>query len=281
MKSAIFGSFLFVSMAAAAAAQGNVYRFNLGSIEIFTLVENRGEGRRSILLENDAIILDQYIPGESYPSETNTFLIRNNGALTLVDTGMGSIPERLAELRIKPEDIGAILLTHLHGDHIGGLVKDGARVFPNAKLYVDREEYLYWTSKNPNEAVIAALKPYERFKIEIRGGSFDRPRLIQPGVQAIAAPGHTPGHTMYLVSSQGKQLLIAGDILHVEAIQFHLPRISVTYDSDSKAAAEARENVFKNIARRKIYLAGAHLLYPGIGSLEPLPEGGYNFIPVR
>jgi len=106
---------------------------------------------------------------------------------------------------------------------------------------------------------------------------------VLKGVSAIAAYGHTPGHTMFLVESGGKKLLVWGDLTHAMAIQMPRPSVSVTYDSDPVAAAEARKEVLKYVSENKIPVAGMHVAYPGVGGVETDPEnpGGYKFIPIK
>jgi glyoxylase-like metal-dependent hydrolase (beta-lactamase superfamily II) len=244
-------------------ADNSVFRYRLGSFDVYTLVENRGPGRDSILIGVNADTVKRYL-GDSFQSEVNTFLIRAPGRNILVDTGFGTaLFEGMKTLGVSPGEIDAVLLTHLHGDHIGGLQRDGKPLFPNAKVYLARQEREFWTRTSVNRNAIDALAAYGgRVETFLPGelGSVI-PELL-PGITAIAAFGHTPGHTAFQVESDGRRLLIWGDLMHVEGIQFPLPDVSVTYDTDPAAAAAIRKNILAYAASNNIPVAGMHLLYP-------------------
>jgi glyoxylase-like metal-dependent hydrolase (beta-lactamase superfamily II) len=239
------------------------------------LVETRGSGRPGILIGVDDARLKQYFPDGSYPSETNTFLIRGGGRTILIDTGFGgALFEALNELGVKPGDVDAVLLTHLHGDHIGGLAKDGKVLFPNARVYLARQER---TAAQVNARQLLALYGSRVETFEASPLSSTAPEIL-PGIKAIAAFGHTPGHTAFLVESGGEGLIIWGDLMHVQGIQFPLPDIAVTYDSDPLAAAAARKEILNYAAERGLPIGGMHLQYPAIGTVEKAGEG-FRFIP--
>jgi glyoxylase-like metal-dependent hydrolase (beta-lactamase superfamily II) len=172
----------------------------------------------------------------------NAFLINTGSKLVLVDSGGGSFVgpragRLIANLRASgylPEQIDAILLTHMHPDHIGGLVDGGRRAFPNALVYVDKRDVDYWLDAAAEKAAPArqamfkqahtAMDPY------VTAGMlhpFDAGDALFPGIRATPARGHTVGHTGYLVESQGKQLLLWGDIIHSAETQFQDPQISL------------------------------------------------------
>jgi glyoxylase-like metal-dependent hydrolase (beta-lactamase superfamily II) len=250
---------------------------------VYTLVENRGQGRPSILIGAGQDALDRYLPGGTYQSETNTFLIRGAGRIIVVDTGFGgAVFEHMRTLGISPDQVDTVLLTHMHGDHIGGLARDGKALFPKARVYLARREWEYWTRTNVNAGAVAALAPYgSRVETFLPGelGPSAGEELI-PGIIPIAAFGHTPGHTIFMVESGGQKLLIWGDLTHVQEIQFPLPGISVTYDTDPAAAAAARKRVLEYAARNRIPIAGMHLTYPAIGTVTA-EDGAYRFIPAE
>ncbi|MDR3139089.1 MAG: MBL fold metallo-hydrolase, partial [Treponema sp.] len=217
-----FGVLLGLAALPALAAEEGIFSYPVGRFEVFALVENQGQGRSSLLIGAAAQDVERYVPGGTYQSETNTFLIRAGEKIILVDTGFGgAVFDHLKKLGVDPAQVDAILLTHMHGDHIGGLQKGGKPLFPRATVYLAREERDFWAS---SANAVAALAPYGDKVVTFRPGALgaDNPDLL-PGITPIAAFGHTPGHTLYLVKSGTAALLIWGDLMHVQGIQFPLP----------------------------------------------------------
>ncbi|GHU04129.1 hypothetical protein FACS1894147_08920 [Spirochaetia bacterium] len=281
MTTRIMYGLLFGAMAMNGFAADEIFSCKIGSFDVYMLVESRRQGGNSaILLNASPEQIARYIPGGSYESETNTFVIRQGTRVVVVDTGFGgAIFDSMKKLGIDPAQVEAVLLTHLHGDHIGGLQKGGKPLFPNAKVYLAKQEKDYWTLTNVNAGAVAALAAYgskvETFLPAELGATLTE---ILPGISPIAAFGHTPGHTLYLVGSGGSRLLIWGDLMHVQNIQFPLPDVSVSYDTDPKAAAATRRKVLEYAAANKIAIGGMHLVYPAIGTVRT--EGsGWRFVP--
>jgi glyoxylase-like metal-dependent hydrolase (beta-lactamase superfamily II) len=281
MNSHVFLGLLF----GAVAVQGfgaDIFSWKTGEFTVDMLVENQGAGRPGILLGLSQAQLNRYLPGGNFQSETNTFLIRGRGLTVVVDTGFGgAIFESMKTLGVNPADVDAVLLTHMHGDHIGGLQRDGKALFPKAKVYLAAEEQAWWVDTQGNAGAKAALAPYSGRVETFRPVKIDaNPQEILPGIRAVAAFGHTPGHTVFLLESSGQKLLIWGDLMHVEGIQFPLPDISVSYDTDSAAAAAVRKEILDYTVRNRIPVGGMHLVYPALGTVER--EGaGYRFVPAR
>jgi glyoxylase-like metal-dependent hydrolase (beta-lactamase superfamily II) len=279
MKSPILYGVFFSAMAInGLAADPQIFNWKTGDFQIYMLVENRGQGRPSILIGASDTQLAHFFPGGTYPSETNTFLVRGGGKTVLIDTGFGgALFEALKYLKVQPEDVDAVLLTHLHGDHTGGLSKAGAALFPNARVYLARQEF---AGAQANTRQL--LAPYGN-RVETFGPSAlesnSIPELL-PGIKAIAAFGHTPGHTVYLIENKGERLIIWGDLMHVQGIQVPLPDIAVTYDSDAPAAVASRRQILEYAAQYRIPIGGMHLDYPAIGVVEKAGEG-FRFIPAR
>ena len=271
MKHSILCGLLLAAAMIPVFAEENIFAYKVGKFEVWTLVESRRQGGLpSVLINAGEELLNEYFPDGTSQSETNTFLVKGGGKTILIDTGFGTtLFESLKTLGVSPDKIDAVLLTHLHGDHIGGLQKDGVALFPKAKIYLAQQERDYWTKTNVNQGAVAALAPYgKRVQTFLPGELGSKIKELLPGLTPVAAFGHTPGHTMFMIENGGHKLLIWGDLMHVEAVQFPRPEISVTYDTDPVAAAVVRKRVLEYAAANKVPIAGMHLLYPAIGTVS-------------
>ena len=223
------------------------------------------------------------------PLTVNAFLIhRPDGTLILVDTGcagtmgptLGNLPAHLAAIGIDPASIGTVLLTHMHPDHANGLIDAaGNAVFPQAELMVHADELAFWNRDDLPEAMgdyvrgaRAAIAPYRERMRPIGAGE------VLPGVTAVAEPGHTPGHTGWLVDSGGDALLIWGDIVHLPGIQFANPAAGVAFDVDGAQAGATRKRIMDMVATDALRVAGMHLEFPGFGHVARAADG-YAFLP--
>jgi glyoxylase-like metal-dependent hydrolase (beta-lactamase superfamily II) len=296
---------LFVAAASAGAPMVKTqapgyYRLMVGDFEVTALFDGAIDLQPTQLLTNTTPaqvkkFLARSFEKEPLPTSVNAFLINTGDKLVMVDAGtgtlfgpaLGGLVGHLKAAGYQPEQVDEIYITHLHPDHVGGLAADGKAAFANAVVRVDQHDADYWTSadhaaKAPKEAqpffqaAQAALKPYidaGRFK------PFDGDTPLVPGVRAVAARGHTPGHSLYSVESKGQKLVLWGDLMHVGAVQFPHPEVTIQFDVDSKAAAVQRKKVYARAAKEGHLIGAAHLPFPGLGRLRA--EGkGYVFVPV-
>ncbi|MCL2044502.1 MAG: MBL fold metallo-hydrolase [Treponema sp.] len=259
-----------------------IFAHRVGQFEVFMLVEAQREGNTGIIPGASDEILERYIPADGFNHSTNVFVVKTSDQIIVVDTGFGNtIFEKMELLGILPEQVDAVLLTHMHGDHFGGLQKDSHPLFPNAKVYLDSRDREHFTVIAPNQGAADALAAYgenvETFDADVLGSTY---REILPGVSALANYGHTPGHTVYLIANGGDRLIIAGDFLHVALVQFPHPEISATFDVDQSAAAVSRRQILEYAATNNIPIGGMHIVYPGMGDVEADGEG-FKFIPKR
>nr|WP_229257350.1 MBL fold metallo-hydrolase [Duganella callida] len=226
----------------------------------------------------------------------NAFLINTGSKLILIDSGAGALYgdccgkllSRLRAAGYQPEQVDEILITHLHKDHAGGIMAQGRAVFPNAVLRLSQAEADYWlTPANkataPDflasffDAAQAAVAPYRaagRFRPYAAFGP------LEAGIEALPAPGHTPGHAGYLISSGGQQLLVWGDIVHVAPIQLPHPAASVKYDSSAAAAQASRAALLQRAAGQHLTIAAAHIAFPGLGHIRR-HQGEYQWLPLN
>ncbi|GJI96932.1 MBL fold hydrolase [Duganella caerulea] len=233
------------------------------------------------------------------PVETsiNAFLINTGSKLVLIDAGAASLfgptaGKLLANFKAsgyKPEQVDEIYISHMHGDHVGGLSANDQRVFPNAVVRagkLDADHYLSQSNmdkatgdgKEDFRGVMMSLNPY------VKAGKF-QPIIanseLVPGIKSYFNGGHTPGHITYVVESAGQKLVLLGDLLHVQAVQFENPGVGIAFDTDSKVAIAERREAFAAAAKDGYLIGAPHLSFPALGHVRSNGGKGYEFVPVN
>jgi glyoxylase-like metal-dependent hydrolase (beta-lactamase superfamily II) len=235
---------------------------------------------------------DNFLPTDSVVLEQNILVLNTGSRLVLFDSGMGfskafgpTTGKLIANLRasgIQPEQIDDIVCTHAHIDHIGGLADArGRRLFPNATIHISQADYDFWTDQKKVtdkdlgmfvKHARANLVPYQGRMKWVQDG-----KEVVPGVQAMAAPGHTIGHTIYLIESEKARLAFTGDVSHHQILLTEKPRTEFAYDSDPKKAVETRLRVFDMLTKDRIPLLAFHFPWPGYGNLAKTGADTYRY----
>jgi glyoxylase-like metal-dependent hydrolase (beta-lactamase superfamily II) len=276
------------------------HRLMVGDIEVTVVSDGTIKLPVMQLLKGDPVKLRQALERgfltETVETSVNAFLINTGSKLVMIDSGAGSlfgptVGKLLDNLRAagyRPEQVDEIYITHLHGDHIGGVTANGARNFPNATLRLDKREANYWLSEtNMNAAPEQAKRFFQGAMISVkpyaeahRVLAFEGNTELVPGVRAVGSYGHTPGHAIYAVESKGQRLMLWGDLMHVAAVQFEDPTVTIQFDSDSSSAMTQRQQAYDEAAKNGWMVGAAHLAFPGVGRLRANGTG-YTFIPLN
>lgn len=237
----------------------------IDTLTLITLKDNDGEKRMPNKLfygKADSAKVEKLSPERSVASSISCFVVETQGKRILFDAGNGAahggkMLERLRAAGIAPEQIDYIFVTHFHGDHIGGLAADGKPLFANAQLYVPDAEYAAWAAMS-NDGGKEAVETVDTYGDRLH--RFAYTDILPLGVKAMAAPGHTPGHTVY----QAGRLFIAGDLLHGFDLQMQDLDICPAYDMDSAKATESRKHFIDYIRQNKLITAGMHFPDNGV-----------------
>lgn len=278
------------------------YRMMLGAFEITALYDGYID-LDSKLLKNTSdkevqrLLARMFLRGPKTQTAVNAYLINTGSKLVLVDAGaakawgpsLGFIVDNLKAAGYDPAQVDTLLITHLHGDHVNGLVTtDGKPVFPNAEVWSAQADSDFWlnpevAAKAPADAqpffkmAQAAAAPYRQAG---KWKTFKNDSEVLPGFRSVGLPGHTPGHAGYQIESNGQRLVIWGDIVHSHSVQFLRPEVAIEFDIDQKQAVATRKKIFASAAKSKVLIAGMHLPFPGIGHVRADAKG-YAWVPVE
>lgn len=277
-----------------------VYRFKLGAYEVTVLSDGWIPLETKIFSgdpDGAAKLLEgAFLPKDKTPTSVNEWVINTGDQLVLVDTGtsnvfgptLGRMAKNLAAAGIDPAAVDTVIITHLHPDHVAGLLTADKQVaFPNAGVQVNEADYNFWTSPEITAKAPDAIKPFFQMAQTAIKPYADAGKItmvkdgaaLAPGMTAVVAPGHTVGHTMVRVSSQGQDLLLWGDVVHNAALQFADPERALAFDTDIPLAIATRKKVFDMAATDRLLIAGAHLAFPGVGHVAKAAVG-YVYVPI-
>lgn len=271
-----------------AGAQPGFYRFKIGALEAIALIDGGmapslancpfgvGEPREKLA----EVLSEACLPTDVVRLPFAVLLVRIGDERIMIDAGCGGVfgpvggrlPSQLAAAGVRPEQITSILISHMHGDHFGGLLdaESGAPAFPNAKLFIGRAEHAFWSAPNPagvNAQTLQGVRKYlDAFKGRwqlVAGGD-----TLFPGLEIIDAPGHTPGHLAVQFTSGNEGLLHFVDVVHHHALSFAHPEWVMAYDSQPEKAIETRRRVLDRAAADRLRVFGAHMPFPALGRVK-------------
>jgi glyoxylase-like metal-dependent hydrolase (beta-lactamase superfamily II) len=283
---------LLPAMAAPALAKADLQgtstplytRFSLGGFEVTTLLAGTRTtdkpqetfGLNASPEDFAATAAANFLPADKTQNFFTPVLLNTGAELVLFDTGLSAegTSAALAAAGISPDQVDLVVLTHMHGDHIGGLMQaDGVTpTFANARYATGSVEHNHWAGQ-ANEGFDKSVKPLnDKITMLEDGGS------PIAGVTAMLAPGHTPGHMIYMIESNGQRLALTADTCNHYVFSLQHPDWEVRFDADKPMGAATRKSVFGMIAADRIPFVGYHMPFPGIGHVEAMGEG-FRFVP--
>ena len=273
------------------------YRFKLGSIEAtvvsdgpLSIGDPKNTFRGPTAEEIGKMMSDHFLPTNNVVLDQNVLVINTGDKLALFETGMSSVKRtdamgqltaNLKKSGIDPNDIDAVIPTHAHIDHVGGIMAaDGSRNFPNAQIYIAQSDFEFWTDDKrlgtPGK-VLGSRQRKTCCPIATASCSTRTARTSSPACRRCSRPGHTVGHTSFVINSGGKSLFLVGDLMH-HVILIEKPRMEVVFDTDPKQGVETRIKVMDMLAAQRMATLVYHLPWPGIGHLTKRGDG-FHYVP--
>jgi len=239
----------------------------------------------------EKMMTDLFLPADKFVMDQNALVINTGGKLALFETGMASVKRNddmgllvgnLKAAGIDPSDIDYLIPSHAHIDHIGGiLAADGTHNFPNAQIFISQEDLEYWTNEGlAGTLAEGSMRAARKNLLPNRDRIlfYSDGKEVIPGVVAMHTPGHTVGHTIFMIDSDGKQLCYVGDLAHHPVLLLQKPLTEFKYDTDPKQSAQSRVKMLSMLADKKIPLLAYHYAWPGIGHVAKQGDG-FRFYP--
>lgn len=262
--------------------------FTLGEMSLVTLLDGTTprEGPKAIFGggASDAdfarVSAENFIPADMAQFYFTPTLVEAGGQKILFDTGLGQggIATALAEAGVTPDQIDVVVITHMHPDHIGGLMTDGAPTFANARYVTGQVEYDFWSKMEAGNRV-GDLVARNVMPLAERMRFIEDGAEVAPGITAMATFGHTPGHMSYHLESAGQRLVLTADLANHYVWCFAHPEWEVSFDMDKAAATASRRRVLDMLAADRVPMIGYHMPFPAAGFVETRGEG-FRFVPV-
>lgn len=280
--------------------QVGVWRMKIGDFNVTALSDGTIPIKLHDLLTNvkpgqiDRSLAHQALK-DPLEASVNAYLIEAGSRLILVDTGagelygptLGYLPNSLHAAGVRPEQITDVLITHIHTDHSGGLMNHQALAFPNATIHIAKREVDFWLNPKSPAKSPADKRRFNEARIKvgpyIKAGkvkTFSGDVQLFPGIRTLAAPGHTPGHTFYVLESRGQKMMFWGDTIHAAPVQFPDPGVTIVFDVNSPAAAVTRKKFMRDAAAKGYWVAFDHVSFPGVGHIRADGKG-YRWIPIN
>ncbi len=275
---------LFAQEAPAPAA---FFRFGVGDFQLTVISDGSGMLNTSILGANapegavDELFAANGLPTGSYPNAIQVLHVNTGSNQVLIDTGRGSangsVLPTLDLLGVSREDIDTVIISHFHGDHIGGAATDGSATFPNARYVYSQPDWDFLqAAPADNQGAQNAKTAMESLGDQLE--FYVAEDEVVSGIQAVATPGHTPGHMSFLINSNGEQLLHLVDSVLNNVASVQHPEWFVAFDSIPEQAVESRRSILGRAASEQIQVFGYHFTFPGLGFI--LPDGeAYRYVP--
>ena len=278
-----------------------IYRYRIGAFELTALYDGIWYRpitdkfiRNAPFAEVESALADAFMPADKLATPFTTLIVNTGAKLVLIDTGTGGqiapsagvLRANLLAAGIDPKAIDLIVISHFHPDHINGIKdKDNALVFPNAEIMVPAPEWAYWMDDANLNAAPDDLKLTFRNQRRIfadiapQVSRFAPGQEVSPGIEALPAAGHTPGHTVFAIHSGDQSLLVLGDTAQHPAIFARHPNWQAAFDIDGAEAVGTRKKLFDRAAADRMLVTGYHFPFPAIGHLAKTASG-YEHVPL-